>query len=211
MSRPFNATVLPKCRDRLSKAKRAAQLCRGARSFEEFESYWSDFLIHAGGVLNALDAGSATTPQGRQWYGGIKRAGRADPLVTYVHQARNAEEHPDQPTMRHEPGYIGIGAPGATVHIDNLTVGPEFLSNPSKYLEGRAWEFDKGGQKRTPTVVHKIGGPALAPVFDRRFKKTFPPPTEHQGKKLADSSPVAVAALFLTYLDGLVWQAADLS
>ncbi|HZW15198.1 MAG TPA: hypothetical protein VFF66_02970 [Brevundimonas sp.] len=205
MSGHFDSKLIPKCHDRLKKAKRSLQLCRGARNFEEFESYWSEFLIHAGGVLNALDTGSKITPQGRQWYGDIKRAGRNDPLVSYMHQARNIEEHDAQSVSEHNPGGVGIGGSGEDVYISNLVIGPEFFRNPALAIKGKAWNQ----HGRTPSVSVTPAGPVLRPVTYRDV--VFTPPTEHRGRPLADTRPLAIGAAYIGYLEGLVRVAEEIS
>ncbi|MEC5289151.1 hypothetical protein VSX64_15750 [Aurantimonas sp. C2-6-R+9] len=208
MSRPFNSAALPKCHDRLSKVKRSLQGCRSASDFEQFASHWSEFLIHSGGVLNILDAGADTTPQGRQWYGGVKREGRNDPLLQYMHQARNVEEHAVEPTAEYQHPSLGIGGPGEDVYFDKFTLDTAFLKNPEKEIVGRAWRPSDG---KPPTITRTPGGPKLLPARDDRFKNTYPPPTEHLGKPLASDDPLAVAELYLAYLERLVEKAGELS
>lgn len=158
--------------------------------------------------MSALDAGSKGTPQGRQWYGGVKRAGRNDPLTSYMLQARNAEEHALQPTARNEQPSIAIGAPGEDITIGRLTIDRDFFRNPEKHIVGRAWRTSDG---KPPTIVRNAGGPSLLPVCDDRFGTTFRPPTEHLGRPLAKADPISVAELYLCYLEGLLTKATELS
>lgn len=204
----FNADLIPKCHDRLNKSKQALQDCRSAHEFSDFASHWASFLIHTGSILNALDRGSNSTPQGRQWYGGVKRAGRADPLISYMHQARNVEEHGAEPTSENSPTSLSIGHGGEAVYIESMTIGPELFRNPKAYLKGRVWNPDTG---EMPSIIHHAGGPALKPVKDERFGNIFNPPTEHEGKPLSDLSPVGVAEAYLRSLERTIAQAAAIS
>lgn len=204
MSKAFNAQLLPKCADRLAKAKRALLGCRRSRSFGEFASHWAEFLIHTGGVLNALDAGSKETPQGRQWYGKIKREGRTDPLVSYMHQARNVEEHGPEPTTRNAPTSVEIGAAGEPIIISNMRFGPELLRDPIGYLSGRVINAQTGA---LPTIKHTPGGPELLTVADPRFGNAFDPPKEHKGRPIKKTDPIRIAEVYVTYLAELINEA----
>lgn len=207
MSKPFNAEAIPKCRDRLNKAASALFKCRSSQNITAFSSAWAEFLIHTGGVLNALDAGYKTTPQGRQYYGKVKRLGRADELVSYMHQARNAEEHDTKPTSEHQHGHVAIGAPGESVHISQLRVDQEFYRDPVRHLKGRAFNMKTGG---LPTIEVREAGPALKTITDQ-YGGVYQPPTSHAGKKITDKRPTAIAGLYIAYLEGLIADAERLS
>ena len=206
MAKLFNQSALLKCFDRLDKAKRELQLCRSAGNFENFASHWAEFLIHTGSVLNQLEAGAKQTPQARQWYGQQRAAGKRDPLVSYMHQARNAEEHEPDATTKHKPPSLSINLrdnPGG-FKIDRMIAerdGDQFQ------ISGSARRLSDNGPL---TIRHSVGGPILVPVTDQYKATTYHPPEEHLGKPLRDKTPIAIADLYLTYLEGLVRQAAAL-
>lgn len=208
MTRHFSSLALPKCYDRLGKAKRALQACRSANSFSQFASDWSDFLIHTGGIVHALEAGSSLTSQGKQWYGGVKRMARADPLVLYMTQARNAEEHSLEGTTKNEPSSISIGAPGEGVYVKNLTFDQAFMQNPQEQIKGRAFRHSDG---KPPTITQTAGGPALLPVHERLHNMTFRPPSEHMGKPIKDTNPISIGELYVAYIESVISKASELS
>lgn len=209
MAKTFNSKAIPKCYDRLSKAKRALQQSRSAHNFEDFSSAWSEFLIHTGGVLNALDAGSKTTPQGRQWYGGIKRHAKEDELLLYMHQARNVEEHSLDATTENEPPSIKIGPMSdGGVKFDNLHLNDGFLKNPTKNIIGKAWRTKDG---LPPTIINNAGGPILKRISDERYGNEFQPPEYHDGKRLLNNSPLFVAEIYMQYLTRVIKKAAELT
>jgi hypothetical protein len=203
MTRPFNSAALPKCHDRLNKSKEAFGICRNAMRFGEFASGWAAFLIHTGSVINALEAGAQHTPQGRQWYGRIKREGRKDPLVSYMYQARNSEEHSTDNTTHPEPGRFVISG---DFTIERLVMQIGGVGTPG--VSGRI-RARPGG--RPIAIEHTPSGPRLIPVVDSRFGTTFDVPKEHLGKPLQDDSPLAVAELYLEYLEDIVRKAEMLS
>ncbi|RWO12613.1 MAG: hypothetical protein EOS08_30350 [Mesorhizobium sp.] len=209
MVRTFNSAAMPKCLMKLSKAKQSLQRCRSAAGFQEFASHWSDFLTHTGGVLNALEAGANGTPQGRQWWNAdVKKKARADPLLRYMHQARNVEEHELNPTSRLQPRAVGIGLGGENIMIDRAEITREFFENPQVAAARQAWRTSDG---RIPTVVYIPEGPRLATLADVRYKTVFEPPQEYNGKRLRDNSPIVVAELYIAYLEDLIATAGEFS
>jgi hypothetical protein len=47
----------------------------------------------AGGIYAKLEQGSRTNGRSRAWYGRIKNVRKNDELLSYLHHARNSEEH----------------------------------------------------------------------------------------------------------------------
>lgn len=182
----FDPIQIPKCIDRMDKAREALFRCRNARTISEFNSHWASFIVYTGSILHAIEAGADATPQGRQWYGGKRRIGRSDPLLTYMYQSRNEEEHGTSPT----------------------TDGVHF---PMGFMDKETGEVDLTPGPTKNLVIGK--GPnlfSLNTLVDKRFGTTFPPPIEHMGKPLHDNSPIAVADKYTAYLENLIDEAASL-
>lgn len=192
MGSTFSEEAIPKCLDRLEKAKEALFRSRNAHSAESFKNAFAEFLIWTGSVLHAIEAGSKETPQGRQWYGGVKRFGKGDELLRYMHQARNVEEHTKAHAALMDPGATVIGGP----------ITPE---------------LDNGGDRRTlainGSVLFDVQGPnpKFLPLIDDRYNLLFSVPTMHLGKKLSSQQPIDVGALYLSYLETLIDEAASLA
>lgn len=206
----FSASAIPKCRDRLEKAREALFRCRNASDYAAFVSAWADFLIFSGAVIHAVEAGAQDTPQGRQWYGGIRRRDRADDLLRYMLQARNEEEHGRNLVSGYNaaPG-VGVINPETSLlepiaNIDPSTTkvdenGWETSHGPP--YEPRGWKFGIG---MVPT------GPMLVPIRDSKFLQTYPPPSRHKGALLKVNTPIEVGEVYLTYLAELIDEAASL-
>lgn len=64
------------------------------RNLSEARRGWSAFLSHANRVFSKLEQGAKTSASS-PWYGTIIRARKRDPLLQYIHQARDAENHGD--------------------------------------------------------------------------------------------------------------------
>lgn len=209
----FDKRALLKCHDRLNKSREALFRCRNAKSIDDFYSQWASFVGFSGSVIHAVEAGSNDTPQARQWYGGVRRFCKADPLLLYMYQARNAEEHGTESVIAHNPmPVVGrINPDTDSLEPMNLVDGRTMVKNADGsvtaqlipgFSQSRAdWNIGIGS---VPT------GPVLLPVYDKRFGNRFAPPTSHDGKELRDTSPLAIGELFLTFLEGLVDQASHI-
>lgn len=183
----FDQKAIPKCLDRIEKAKEALYKARNAYSEATFRSAYGAFLIATGGVLHALEAGANLTPQAKQWYGGKRRLGRNDELLQYMHQARNAEEHSTDDVADMNPGTFSIGGP---------------LPKPGSRTQGISinginlfsWE---------------AGDASFRPIKDK-YNTVYPPPTTHLGRTVKND-PLEIAEIYLTYLEALVKEAGELS
>lgn len=188
----FDQQAIPKCLDRLGKAAEALYRTRNGVTADVFRSAFTDYLLMTGSLLHALEAGSKDTPQGRQWWGGKKRLGRSDPLLRYMHQARNVEEHSKEYAALMKPGRLTIGGP-IRPEEDN---GGEHMSIA---MDGRVlmdWQAAK---------------PTLLPLVGERYNEHFAVPDSHMGRRLESQDPVAVAGVYLTYLEALVEEESSLS
>lgn len=196
MKRP----AVEKARARLSRASESLSLIEASDSYESFQSAWTDLLIHLNSVYSILEQGSRGNGKSEAWFGRKKNERRTDPLLQYVHQARNSDEHGIEPITKLEPGGIGIGVAGESVHIERMTFdgrgNMNAIINP---IDGKY-----------PTV--RIRGPraTLIPVKNAQFGDTFHPPTEHLGEKLTDTSPTAVARLAYSHHAKVIEEAENL-
>jgi hypothetical protein len=87
-------------REAIEKATKALDAARDAylllgkdESFPQSEQAWRDFLSQACRVYNYLEAGSQGCRKSNPWYGKVKHDRNKDPLLRYLHHARNADEH----------------------------------------------------------------------------------------------------------------------
>jgi hypothetical protein len=181
-----------KAKDHLAEAKAALERAESSPNFKAFKSEWRRFLLEINGVHTKLEQGAKQNPQSRQWYGERKKECRKDPLLLYVKQARNADEHGLKDVIEHKPGHVIIGKSGEDVHLRNFQSGPEGFQGE---IEAIAGVF--------PTVDIQPSRPILVTVQDDRYVNSFDPPKEHMGKTLKDTSPLAVAKLALQYHETL--------
>jgi hypothetical protein len=182
--------AVDKARRRLEKATGCVKRMEDSRSFSEFESAWTDFLIALNSIHAALELGAKTNPQSRQWYGGKKTMRRKDPLLSYLHQARNADEHGIEPIAAHKPGGVKIGAGAQLSVIAKTVVNRGKASIKFHPIEG-------------PGLVIIPPSAELIPVRNQ-FGNVFAPPTQHLRSILPDVSPLAIARIGFKYHEALV-------
>ena len=168
--------------------------------FDDFESAWTDFLIALNSVHSMLEQGAKVSERSKGWYANRKGERKGDPLLAYLHQARNADEHGIEAVTKEVPGGIAIGGPG-----ESFT----FNMSSRKDRGGGGMDiqvFPHGG--RLPKVW--TVDPEIQLVAVRNRGVSYPPPDAHLGEKLADSSPIKVAELGLEWHRSLLEQAAEL-
>lgn len=187
--------AIEKARVRLGRASEAVRLLERPDGHTVFETAWTDFLLASNGVYTCLEQGAKATPQSRQWFGGKKNERRKDPLLLYLHQARNADEHglgritPELEAEDTVPVPPGVNVAGIRVTLPDGRVVVQPLPPEAAQVRLTLWSV------------------TLTDVVDSRYKTTYPPPREHMGKPIPESTPTAVAKLALDYLTDLVDEA----
>ncbi len=198
----MDAQAVEQAKVRLKRAAKALEALKSAAGYEEAEEAWSDFLLAASTIYTKLEQGSKSNGKSAGWYGRKKNERRRDPLMRFLHQARNSDEH----------GIERVAERGG---------------NPRELFSGRKLKFNERIEYRIERDDGKpIGsngeqftmgwfyGPSLTMirVHDRLHKDSCDPPTEHMGKPLErdDNSLIGVASLGLTYLRSLVAEAETL-
>jgi hypothetical protein len=183
----------------IAKASSAVDKMRAAKSHSEFEVAWSDFLVAAGRVFTKLEQGAKASGPSKAWYGRQKHLRRKDPLLVYLHHARNVDEHGLEPVTKLKPGGVGFGSKGTT-HIKHLSIQSDQSGQVSIH----------GETSGDPLLISvKPSMSRLVAVVDRGDK--YEPPTEHLGTPITDQSPIVVADLALAFLRSLTKDAAQLT
>jgi hypothetical protein len=101
----------------LKRAVRAHKRIRSPETHEDAEDAWADFLTHANKVYLKLRA--ACHGQGVDWMWWKKKMDerRDDPLLVYIHHARNSDTHRLEDTTRRIP-------PGS--HVVRMPLGGSY-------------------------------------------------------------------------------------
>lgn len=196
----MNPKALTKAKIRLRTAEKVVDNLAQCEDYDTFSELWYVFLTSSKSIYTVLEQGAKASPQSRQWFGGKKKERRTDPLLQYIYQARNDDEHGIEPTTEHVQGSLAIGVnrPGYSNH---MTI--------SGSLKTGFWATSHDGK---PVLVERtLPHVRLVIIHGRDEKIVYDPPTEHMGQPLTDTSPSNVAQLGLNYLSSLVEEAGRLS
>jgi hypothetical protein len=161
----------------LAKARTAIDALRNAQTLDEFEESWKTFLGRIERVWTKGRSHFGKSPKWSGWQGKFEPLRRSDPLLSYLVQARGADEHTVNAIVGREPGGIGINAAeGNGLYIEHMTInnGNINIKSPQKirvdFLPSRT---------------------TLLPVVNRG--RTYPVPTAHLGKPVDPTNVIAVA------------------
>ncbi len=153
---------------------------RTLQNFNEARRGWCAFLLHANRVFSKLEQGAKGTAS-LPWHGTIRRARKKDPLLQYIYQARDAENHGD-PTLGQDT-VVKCGAPNV-----QMLSAAEF-----PVLEARI-------------IGATVGLPMLLLLPVKTRSGIYTPPTRHFEQDIRPSIEV-VAELTLTYLAQIITDA----
>jgi hypothetical protein len=202
----MDSRAISKACSRLVIARKAVVALNSSNTFDEFSANWYGFLVAAKNVYTILEQGAKVSPQSRQWFGSKNAQRRADPLLQYLYQARDDDEHGLGNVLEHVPGRLAIGRNklgfseemSFTGSISAAYGGPDQTSLNVQSLDGK------------PVFVDYTPSHAKLIRVHGRGKRVYDPPEEHLGTKLASNLPIPVATVALVYLTALVDEAAGL-
>ncbi len=177
--------------DRMREAVRA--LDTDDWDFPVLEYAWWRFLLAASGFYSKLEQGAKGHGQSMAWYGRVKHVRKKDPLLSYLHHARDGEEHS-----------IEGSATPAPIRLKSVKNAKGFRN-----VEGDIERIEVAAGA-TVNLSFALPGLRLLSVTDDRFGDTFHPPTVHLGKVIPDPSPREIAKLALLYFAELFVEASTL-
>ena len=171
---------------RLRTAKSALAAIRDATTFSVLEEGWSQFLIATNLTFMKLRAGSKGCPISEAWIAQRTQERDGDELLSYLHQARNAEEHGIDCSVQN--GYKIEPVPGVTLHVDAT-------------FEPNGDVIFRRQDDPSVLVFFPLTG-ALKEIADRRGR-TVGPPTSHLGQAIEPTART-IAGAATTYLDDMI-------
>lgn len=112
----------PAPKTQLDKAYSSILAMEKAKTLDDFEENWKNFLFQLERCFNKAQAHYKKSPKWDSWWGKYKKLRTSDELLSYLIKARGAEEHSvEEIVKRHESG-IGINAAkGNAVYIESIT------------------------------------------------------------------------------------------
>jgi hypothetical protein len=159
------------------------------KDFSTLETHWASFLVSAGRIFTKLEQGAKGSSKSRVWWDKQLQQRRTDPLLRYLWQARNADEHTLQRTNQLQPGSAKVVEPKKE-DVAALERAMEKETRPWVPLGLGEW---------TPEHV------APLPVTNRGVH--YDPPNEHLGKPITNSSPAHLGGLALAYFEAMLNEA----
>ena len=102
-----------------------ADFVRTEREFHIALEHWEDFLGHSVRCANKL---RAAFPKGHHLLRDMKNVQDAEPTVTYLFQARHANEHTLAEIAQPSPGFLAINSTDGDLVVERLTIGPDLLN-----------------------------------------------------------------------------------
>lgn len=201
----MKAIALAKAREHLEQAKEAAANLTLDNGFRPYERAWSQFLSQVSRFYSKLEQGAKGCSKSEPWFGKKKHDRRTDKLLSYLHHARDSDEHGIDYITQLKADASVIEFPEA----QEVSINMWIKRNSDGTLDIR------DPQVRTPAgvfddVVHQNPRVELVTVHDRRFGNSFDPPAEHLGKALEDNGPEHVAEVVMQYFDEMLEEASAL-
>lgn len=191
----MNPNAIEQAKARLQKAEKALAELRAAEYFDDAESAWSDFLLAASGIYSKLEQGAKGYPKSEPWFGKEKNLRKTDPLLRYIHFARNADEHGIERVTEQS--------------LDNL----HLKFNERQHVKVQAF-YENTHEPKGDPLDAVVAGPTLkvVRVYDRRFGDFADPPETHLGAPVhfGHSFPDEVGEVAIRYLRSMIERAEKL-
>ena len=189
--------ALEKAKSRLRIARSAVEDLSKLNDYDAFQDHWYVFLSASKNIYTVLEQGVKGSTKSQQWFELKKQERRNDPLLQYIYQARNDNEHGLQPVTEYVPGSLAIGVskPGYSNSMRiNGSIGSGGTLNVSS-LDNKPVLIEQTLPHAKLMRVHDGNG------------KAYAAPEEHMGRKLSSNLPLPVAELTANYLEQLVAEA----
>lgn len=173
----------------LKRAKNCFERMISAKSYEEFDEFWGDYL---GRIENIFTKINIACSSNKKFPGFISRANylrNNDELLVYLKQARNTVHHGIENTSKKIPGRLIVEQADKTkpIKINSFTLTPsEFkMSSEDAFLV-----------MFTPEAIEAVACKCRG--------ITYQPPTSHLGKKLISRSPIVISELGISFYEELL-------
>ena len=89
----MQGAALEKAKDRLTSAEARLKDLELAKDYKSARRCWYEFLIASNSVFSVLQQGAKGAGKSQAWFAKKVQLRKSDPLLSYLHHARNAEEH----------------------------------------------------------------------------------------------------------------------
>ncbi|MGC5796581.1 hypothetical protein [Sphingomonas sp. NFX23] len=162
----MNKGILKQAENRLAAASKKAAAISHSRSNAEIMEIWSEFLTEQQRFFNRL-GNAAETNSERGWFERALAARNQDPVMLYLYQARNADEHGRSSIASVTNSALAIRGNNGDVFIEDMVYDHEGRISGLK-----GWEGSPGN----PIRVEFIPSDVEASIVENRSKSYSPPP-----------------------------------
>jgi hypothetical protein len=105
----------------LERARQSVDLMREAKTLIDVEEHWKDYLHRIERVWNKAVNHFGKSPKWNGWQGKYLKLRKADPLLSYLINARGADEHTISEITQREPAFLAINpGPSGNLHLRNV-------------------------------------------------------------------------------------------
>ena len=180
-------------KSRLARAGKAIADMKSAVTLDDTEDAWTDFLVAMSTIYSKLEQSAKGNAKSEEWFARKKGERRNDPLLKYLHAARNSNEHGIERVVEST-------GPNQDLYGNKLNVNERL---PVNFEELDPTTLLPAGLSGTGVLA----GPTLRPIraHDRRFNAFCDPPTMHLGKEIEFANFAdALAEAAMPYLRLLV-------
>lgn len=197
--------ALTKAAEHLELAKTAIEKLDLANGPKAYRIAWSDFLSQASRIYNTLEQGAKGCNASEPWYGRKRHERRKDPLLSYIHHARDSDEHGID--------YV-VAETGSSANVRLVDGAKEIHASFELMVDSTGKPHVRNVQSTTPEAIAAIEltepRMELVTAKDSRTGNKFEPPEMHQGRPIVFNSPPTVASYALVYLEAMLDEAGQL-
>lgn len=162
--------AIDQAKTRLTDAEEALNELVLATNFKQAERAWRAYLVAVNSIYAKLEQGAKGDTKSDTWYGNKKHERIKDPLLSYLHQARNSDQHS-----------IAITAGQTPPNTDGM--GRQLKFNERTELFKFQAHDPKTG-KLNAEGEGLFAGPTLKPLKVRNRGVDYEPPRQHLGKEI---------------------------
>lgn len=197
----MNQKAVSQIKARLLRAQEASDKLDVATDFREIEEAWVDFIHAVSTIYNKLEQAVKSNGKNNAWYGRVRGLRRSDPLLSYVHHARDCDQHGIRDRAKHASTIWELEEPLLLegVPILGFTVDPGESVGDIEFCDGT----------NPPRIITPVKRDIaeLVTVYDHKHSVSFDPPKKHLDEDVRDIAPKNVAKLALAYMVSVVDEA----
>jgi hypothetical protein len=199
----MRSVAIEKASEHLELAKAAAARLNFDNGVRPYIHAWSQFLSESSRFYSKLEQGQKGCSKSEPWFGLKKYERRKDPLLAYIHHARDKDEH----------GLDYITRTTAKSATLSFPPAQEVRTSMMMRVNSDGTMDVKDVKVTTPTGEYDqmmLENPRIELMTVRERGRVYDPPEMHLGKPIVDRSPAGIAKLALLYLEKCLNEASKL-